>query len=305
MSAIVSGGPVSGDPVSSDPGVAVAATARASRWANVRSVLAVALRSPSFDIGAVVLVFWIFDALAWHLFTPYSPLAQTGAALAKPSAAHLLGTDSSGRDILARVLAGASSVLAVAPVGTAIGVVCGTAIGLITGYYRGIADTVIMRAVDALLALPAIILAALALSLLGTSEFAVALLIGVIFTPVVARTVRSAVLTERDAEYVAAARLRGESGFYIMAAEILPNITAPIIVEATVRLGYAIFMAATLSFLSLGIQPPSPDWGLTIATERTFISVQPPAVLGPAIALGTLVVAVSLVSDGLRKALDS
>jgi peptide/nickel transport system permease protein len=282
-----------------------APAAGGSRWANTRSVLAVALRSPSFVVALVILAFWIIDALAWHLFAPYSPLAQTGAALAKPSGAHLLGTDSSGRDILARVLAGASSVLAIAPVGTAIGVLFGTAVGLVTGYYRGVADTLIMRAVDALLALPAIILAALALSLLGTSEFAVALLIGVIFTPVVARTVRSAVLTERDAEYVAAARLRGESGLYIMAAEILPNVTAPILVEATVRLGYAIFMAATLSFLSLGIQPPSPDWGLTIATQRTFISVQPPAVLGPAIALGTLVVSVSLVSDGLRKALST
>lgn len=285
--------------------VETAAPVGVSRWAGLRPALAAALRSPSVVAGLVILLFWIVDALAWHLLAPYSPLAQTGAALTKPSAAHLLGTDSSGRDILARVLAGASSVLAVAPVGTAIGVLGGTVAGLVTGYYRGVADTLIMRVVDALLALPAIILAALALSLLGRSQFAVALLIGVIFTPVVARTVRSAVLAQRDAEYVAAARLRGESGLYIMAAEILPNVTAPILVETTVRLGYAIFMAATLSFLSLGIQPPSPDWGLTIATERTFISVQPPAVLAPAIALGTLVVSVSLISDGLRKALES
>lgn len=279
--------------------------ARASRRANLRSVLAAALRTPSFDVGLVILVFWIFDALAWHLFAPYSPLAQTGGALLRASGAHLLGTDSSGRDILSRVFAGASSVLAIAPAGTVIGVLLGTVTGLLTGYYRGVVDSLVMRAVDALLALPPIILAALALSLLGTSEYAVALLIGVLFTPLVARTVRSAVLTERDAEYVAAAKLRGESGPYIMAAEILPNITAPIIVETTVRLGYAIFLAATFSFLSLGIQPPSPDWGLTIATERTFIQVQQWTVLGPAIALATLVVSVSLVSDGLRKALDS
>jgi peptide/nickel transport system permease protein len=288
------------------PGVPAAVPAAAiSRWANLRSVLAVALRSPSFDVGLVIIVFWIVDALAWHLFVPYNPLSQTGFMLQHPSAAHWLGVDSSGRDVLSRVLAGASTVLAIAPVGTLIGLVLGTIIGLVSGYYRGAADAIVMRVVDALLAIPAIILAALALSLLGTSEFGVALLIGVIFTPVVARTVRSAVLAQRDTEYVAAARLRGESGLYIMVAEILPNVTAPIIVEATVRLGYAIFLAATLSFLSLGIQPPSPDWGLTIATERTFISVQPWIVLGPAIALGTLVVSVSLVSDGLRKALDS
>ena len=282
-----------------------AAPAGASRWASLRSILSSALRSPSFCVGALVLLFWVFDALAWHLFAPSDPLAQGAGTLLKPGGGHLLGTDSLGRDVLSRVLAGASSVLAVAPAGTIIGVVLGTVIGLVTGYYRGSTDALIMRVVDALLALPAVILAALALSMLGTSEFAVALLIGVIFTPVVARTVRSAVLTERDAEYVAAARLRGESGAYIMAAEILPNVTAPIIVEATVRLGYAIFIAATLSFLSLGIQPPSPDWGLTVAQQRNYLQVQPWTVLGPAIALATLVVAVSLVSDGLRKAIDS
>jgi peptide/nickel transport system permease protein len=291
-------------PGAAAPG-AVPASASGSRWANLRSVLSAALRTASFDVGLVILLFWIFDALAWQLFAPDNPLAQTGGALIRPTSAHLLGTDSSGRDILSRVLAGASSVLAIAPAGTVIGVVLGTLVGAVSGYYRGAVDTLVMRIVDALLALPPVILAALALSLIGTSEYAVALLIGVLFTPVVARTVRSAVLTERDAEYVAAAKLRGESGPYIMAAEILPNITAPIIVETTVRLGYAIFLAATFSFLSLGIQPPSPDWGLTIATERTFIEVQQWTVLGPAIALATLVVSVSLVSDGLRKALDS
>lgn len=287
------------------PPVTTAAPAGASRWANLRSVLSVAFRSVAFDVGLVILLFWIIDALAWHLFTPYDPLAQSTTTLLQPGGGHLLGTDNSGRDVLSRVLAGASSVLAVAPVGTIIGVALGTAIGLVTGYYRGVVDTLVMRLVDALLAIPAVILAALALSMIGSSEWGVALLIGVIFTPVVARTVRSAVLTERDAEYVAAAKLRGESGVYIMGAEILPNITAPIIVEGTVRFGYAIFMAATLSFLSLGIQPPSPDWGLTVYTERTFVQVQPWVVLGPAIALATLVVSVSLVSDGLRKAMDS
>lgn len=287
------------------PAVTTAAPAGASRWANLRSVLSVALRSASFDVGLVILAFWIVDALAWHLFVPFDPLAQGAGNLLPPGGVHALGTDNLGRDVLSRVLAGASSVLTLAPIGTLIGVSLGTVVGLITGYYRGTVDTLVMRIVDALLALPPIILAALALSMLGTSEFAVALLIGVIFTPIVARTVRSAVLTERDTEYVAAARLRGESGAYIMAAEILPNVTAPIIVEATVRFGYAIFIAGTLSFLSLGLQPPSPDWGLTVYIEQNFVQVQPWTVLGPAIALGTLVVSVSLISDGLRKAIDS
>jgi peptide/nickel transport system permease protein len=126
------------------------------------------------------------------------------------------------------------------------------------------------------------------------------LVIGVVFAPLVARTVRSAVLAERDREYVAAARLRGESGPYIMAAEILPNVSGPIVVEATVRLGYAIFTSATLSFLGLGLSPPSPDWGLSISDGRSYLELAPWIALAPAVALATLVVGVNLVADGLR-----
>lgn len=278
----------------------------ASRLGNLASVLGVAVRSPSFVVGAVVLAFWVFTAIFWRVLVPYSPLAQNpDAILAHPSAAHLLGTDSLGRDVLSRVLAGSASVLAVAPIATAIGIAAGTVVGLVTGYYRGATDTLVMRLVDAVLAMPGIITATLVLGLLGPSRLAVVVVIGALFTPIVARTVRSAVLTERDKEYVAAARLRGESGLYIMGAEILPNVTAPIVVEATVRLGYAIFLIATLSFLGLGIQPPSPDWGLTVSQERVYVSVQLWTILGPAIALATLVVSVTLVADGLRKAIES
>jgi peptide/nickel transport system permease protein len=161
-----------------------------------------------------------------------------------------------------------------------------------------------MRVVDALLAFPLIIIAVLVLSVLGSSKVNVILVIGVVFTPIVARTVRSAVLSEREREYVAAARLRGESGAYIMVSEILPNILSPIAVEATIRLGYAIFTSATLSFLSLGIQEPSPDWGLTISLGRVYLQVAPWMVLFPALALATLVVAVNLVADGLLQAVE-
>ena len=138
--------------------------------------------------------------------------------------------------------------------------------GLFTGYYRGWVDDIFSRLVDALLAFPLIILAVLVLASLGRSPRNVILVIGIIFTPLIARTVRSAVLIEREREYVAAAQLRGERGLCIMFAEILPNITAPIAVEGTIRLGYAIFAAATLAFLGLGIQEPSPDWGLPSRT---------------------------------------
>ena len=264
-----------------------------------------AASSKTFLTGAAILVFWVFMALFWGVVAPYDPQAvDPTASLAPPSAEHWFGTDNLGRDVLSRVLAGASSVLTVAPLGTALGMVGGIAVGLITGYYRGRVDDVVMRVVDALLAFPLIIIAVLVLSVLGSSKVNVVLVIGVVFTPIVARTVRSAVLSEREREYVAAARLRGESGGYIMASEILPNILSPIAVEATIRLGYAIFTSATLSFLSLGIQEPSPDWGLTISLGRVYLQAAPWVVVFPALALATLVVAVNLVADGLLQAVE-
>ncbi|HZT21100.1 MAG TPA: ABC transporter permease [Dongiaceae bacterium] len=236
---------------------------------------------------------------------PYDVAAQDIASrLQGPSLHHLLGTDDLGRDVLSRTLAGAATTLTVAPAATALGVIAGILVGLFTGYYRGIADDIAMRVVDALLAFPLIIIAVLVMSILGPSVVNVVLVIAIIFTPIVARTVRSAVLVEREREYVAAAKLLGNSGFHIMFAEILPNIAGPIAVEVTIRLGYAIFTSATLSFLALGIQQPSPDWGLTISIGRAFLQIAPWEVLFPAGALATLIVGVNLVSDGLRQALE-
>jgi peptide/nickel transport system permease protein len=275
------------------------------RRQDLRDLAVAAASSKTFLAGAAILLFWILVALFWGAVVPYDPQAlDPTASLAPPSAEHWFGTDNLGRDVFSRVLAGASSVLTVAPLGTALGVLGGIAVGLVTGYYRGRVDDVIMRVVDALLAFPLIIIAVLVLSVLGPSKVNVILVIGVVFTPIVARTVRSAVLSEREREYVAAARLRGESGLYIMVSEILPNILSPIAVEATIRLGYAIFTSATLSFLSLGIQEPSPDWGLTISIGRVYLQAAPWMVLFPALALATLVVAVNLVADGLLQAVE-
>ncbi len=282
-----------------------ALTHQQDRRQDLRDLAAVAASSKTFLAGAAILLFWILMALFWQAVVPYSPQAlDPTASLAPPSAEHWFGTDNLGRDVFSRVLAGASSVLTVAPLGTALGMLGGIAVGLVTGYYRGRVDDVVMRIVDALLAFPLIIIAVLVLSVLGPSKLNVILVIGVVFTPIVARTVRSAVLSEREREYVAAARLRGESGLYIMVSEILPNILSPIAVEATIRLGYAIFTSATLSFLSLGIQEPSPDWGLTISIGRVYLQAAPWMVLFPALALATLVVAVNLVADGLLQAVE-
>ncbi len=259
------------------------------------------LRSPTFMTGVVVVLFWIFMAIFSTYVTQSPTNVDAMATLKPPSAAHLFGTDELGRDVLARTMAGARTVLIIAPLATILALLWGGIIGLVAGFYRGYADEVIMRLIDVLLALPIIITSILVLSLLGTGLTIIIITIGALFTPVVSRTVRAAVIGEREREYVMAARLRGERSPFVMAREILPNITQPIIVEGTIRLGYAVFTAATLSFLGFGLGPPSPDWGLTIATERIYLQIAPWTVLFPALALATLVVGVNLITDGLGR----
>ncbi len=267
-------------------------------------IIAGLLRSRTFVVGAAIVLFWILDAAFWPFFVPHDPQALNPVAtLQAPSLVHWFGTDDLGRDVFARTLAGATSVLTIAPAATAFGIAGGVLVGLCTGYLRGIVDDVVMRVVDALLAFPLIVIAILVLAVLGPSELNVILVIGFVFIPYVARTVRTAALAEREREYVAAARLIGESKARVMFTEILPNITAPLVVEITIRFGYAIFTSATLSFLALGVQQPSPDWGLTINLGRASLEIAPWIVLFPAAALATLVVGVNLLADGLSQGL--
>jgi peptide/nickel transport system permease protein len=287
------------------PAPSEASSGRVAGRERARRLAIALLRSPTFVVGALVLLFWIVDALAWRLLAPHDPLALDAAAVLQgPSAGHPLGTDDLGRDVFSRVLAGAAPVLTVAPLATLLGLAGGTVVGLVSGYYRGLVDDVLSRVVDALLAFPAVVIALLALTVLRSSRPTVILVIGLLFIPIISRTVRGAVLVERQREYVASARAAGDSGPYVMFAEILPNIIGPIAVEGTVRLGYAIFTAATLSFLGVGLQIPSPDWGLTVAVERANLNSNAWVVLGPAVALATLVVAVNLVADGLRQVVE-
>ena len=266
-----------------------------------RYLMRALLRSPTFMTGLIIVVFWVMmGAFSW-VFTQSPFSVDAMASLQAPSAAHWFGTDDLGRDVFARTMAGARTVLIIAPLATILALLWGGIIGLAAGFYRGITDEVIMRLIDVLLALPIIITSILILSLLGKSLAIVIVVIGALFTPVVSRTIRSSVIGEREREYVMAARLRGERSAFVMAREILPNITQPIIVEGTIRLGYAVFTAATLSFLGFGLVPPSPDWGLTIATERVFLQIAPWTVLIPAAALASLVVGVNLITDGLSR----
>ena len=265
------------------------------------------VRSKTFILGNLVVSFWVFWGITGSRLTSDDPLAQSDAVLHSPSSAHWFGTDQLGRDVFSRVLAGASDTLSVAPLATLLGIVAGTIIGLITGFWGGgLADDAISRIIDAVLALPLIVIAVLALVAVGSSNSTLIIVIGFVFTPIVARTVRATVLGERDLDYVQAARLRGERSPYIMGKEILPNVMGPIVVEATVRLGYAIFAVAGLTFLGFGVQPPSPDWSLQIAENYTLLSAGTYwwAVLFPALAIATLIIGVNLIADGLQQVVD-
>jgi peptide/nickel transport system permease protein len=264
------------------------------------------LHSPTFILGAILLGFWVVCALFGSMIAPYN--AQADDILNKlvgPSGDHLFGTDRLGRDVLSRVIVGAREILIMAPLATIIGTVVGTAIGLLTGYFRGLVDEAVMRVVDAVLVVPLIITALLAVVALGPSRVTLILVIGLVFAPIIAKTVRAAVLGERELDYVQAARLRNERAPYIMFAEILPNVLPPIIVEFTARLGFAIFALATLAFLGFGADPSIPDWGKDISEHYQFINAGVWwAVLFPALAIATLVIGINLIADAIAQTFE-
>jgi peptide/nickel transport system permease protein len=263
-------------------------------------------RQTAFWVGAFIVGFWILSAIFGSLIVQ-DPLAQSLLNINKaPSSAHLFGTDQLGRDVLARVIVGSRPILITAPLATLLGTVLGTAIGLVMGYFRGAIDDVISRFVEAFLAIPLVVTGVLGSVALGASNLTLIIVIGIVFTPLIARTVRAAVLVERDLDYVAAARLRGETSLYIMFAEILPNILAPIMVEFTVRLGYAVFTIVSLSFLGFGLQPPTPNWGSEIANNYQQVAAGYWwEVLFDALAIATLVIGVNLLANSIERALDA
>jgi len=265
------------------------------------------LRRPTFIVGVLILLFWVVCAIFGHLIAPQDPLAQQLLATNKgPSGAHWFGTDQLGRDVFSRVLVGARSILVIAFFATVIGTVAGTALGLAMGYLGGVIDIVGGRLVEAVLALPLVIVAFLFVVAVGPSPLTIIIVIGLVFTPLIARTVRAAVLVERQQDYLASARLLGEKRAYIMFVEVLPNVLPVVLVEFTVRLGYAIFAIASLSFLGFGVQPPTPDWGADISVNYGVL----PAgywwmTLFPAIAIASLVVAINLVTDSIEQVIAS
>jgi peptide/nickel transport system permease protein len=257
-------------------------------------------RSRSAAFGAAILLFWVLIAPAAPLFR-YSPTELAGPILQPPSWEHWLGTDYLGRDVLSRLIWGARTVLVLAPLATLLGVLGGVSLGLISGYLGGRADMLIMRGCDILMSFPMLLIYILIITSIGPSALNVVISVSLGAIPSVTRIVRSLVKEARTEDYVSAARLRGERRWYILVREILPNVSGPIIVDACIRVGYAVITIGSLGFLGLGVPPPTPDWGGMINEGRPWILRMPWIVLAPAAALSSLVIGLNMIADGIRE----
>ena len=263
-------------------------------------------RRPTFIIGVIILTFWVLCAILGTRIAPRDPYNYFTVPYVRPRPSFPFGTDQTGRDVLSRVLVGARDVLKTAPPAAFLGVLAGVILGLFMGYFGRWFDTVAGRIVEALLSLPTILIGLLAVTTLGRSTGVVIAVVATLFTPIVARTVRAAVIAERDLDYVVSAKLRGESSMFIMFREILPNIWGPIIVELTIRVGYAIFVIATLSFLGAGPKPPSAEWGAQVSdTYRDIQSGFWWTTIFPALAIASLVIAVNLIADAVQSVVEA
>lgn len=263
------------------------------------------LKHPQGTIGLFLALLVLALATLGPFFAPYDPETfHYSNRFEPPSSVFLLGTDSFGRDLLSRVMVGARDTVFLALLATGIGTLAGSIIGLLSGYLGGRTDEVVMRIIDAVMAIPGLLFALLIISALGSSAFNAVVAIGITFAPGMARVARSVTLTVREQDYVAAAVARGESTRWIVLSEIAPNTLAPVIVEATIRVAFAIMLLATLSFLGLGAQPPSPEWGLMIADARSHLYRSPWPVIVPGVAIATVAIAFNLLGDGLRDVLN-
>ncbi|SME98327.1 peptide/nickel transport system permease protein [Tistlia consotensis] len=267
--------------------------------------LARLLRSPQGALGSALLLALAVPVVAGPWLAPYDPEQfHFTARLLGPGPDFWLGTDQFGRDLLSRLLVGARSTVLMAVAATALGTGLGAVIGNVSAFAGGRLDEIVMRLLDAVMAIPGLLFALLIVTALGASELNALIAIGITFTPGMARIARSVALTVRKQDYVSAAIARGETQGYIVLREMLPNCVAPIIVEATIRVAFAVMLLATLSFLGLGAQPPSSEWGLMVAEARQFIFRNPWMIVWPGIAIAVVAVGFNLLGDGLRDALN-
>lgn len=260
-------------------------------------------KAASARFGVSLIVFWIAIALLAPWISPYAPNAQDMAALADPgpSAAHWLGTDLLGRDTLSRILWGARTTLVVVPIATASAFGVGTAIGLVSGYFGGIVDRMISGLSDIILSFPTLVLYIVLIASIGPSVLNIVIAITLASAPSIGRITRGLTLELRSHGYVAAAEMRGESVFFTLFLEILPNARGPLLADLCMRSGLAVVTVGTLGFLGLGLPPPDPDWGSMVAENVTMIPVYPYMALFPGLAMCSLVIGFSMLADGLEE----
>ena len=264
------------------------------------------LQSPSALSGGMIVIAFLVIAALSTVYTPYNPAAQSlRASLQGPSFQHWLGTDEFGRDILSRLMAGTIPTFGIAVLGVAIGLTIGMSLGALAGFFGGLADAIIMRVIDVQLAIPGIILAIVIITILGVGMMPVILAVGVFSIPGFARVARAGVLVTKGRDFVEAAHSIGASGSQVLRRHILPNTMAPIIVQTSLRTATAILVASSLSFLGLGAQPPSPEWGSMLSTSRDYLQSHPHTAVFPGIAVALAVMGFNLLGDGLRDALDT
>jgi len=271
------------------------------RWAVFRRAAGARLA----PFGVAVTLVAVMIALLAPILSPYDPLKQDlGNALAKPDWTHFLGTDNVGRDVLSRVIWGTRVSLVAGLGSVAIAVLVGGLLGLLAGYAGGQADGLVMRLMDAVLSFPPLVLALALGAVLGAGLSGVVIALGVVYTPTFARLMRGQVLTITTREYVEAARALGSPGWRVAWHHVLPNAMAPIVVQASLSVAFAILAEASLSFLGLGIQPPGASWGSMINAGRGYLQQAPWIVFGPGAALFITVVGLNFVGDAVRDALD-
>ena len=281
---------------------AVAGTVREGRLAWIG-------RTPlSLRIGAGVLAVHIVVAITAPFWVPYGYSQMgTGLPLAPASWAHPFGVDQLGRDVFSRVMYGAHIVLALSLSGTALGLVVGALVGLWSGYVGGVVDTVVQRLLEVLISIPFLVMALLAMVAAGPElsgdPVLVVLVVALVYAPRIARMARTAAIEIATRDFVTVARLRGESAWSVMRRELLPNATGVLLVEFALRAGYAPVLIGSLGFLGFGLRPPTPEWGLMISENRALLIISPVTVLGPGLALASLVVGLNLFTEGLARIL--
>jgi len=289
---------MSGDAIAAPLAIAPAAAARASRTGLLGS-------GPAL-IGIAIILVWVVLALGAPWIAPYPPNEQDYLAMGNPtpSATHLFGTDILGRDILSRLLWGSRIVLSLAPIAVAASMTAGIAIGLLAGYGGRFADTIVSRVSDIILSFPVIVLYVILIANVGPSRLNIVIATTIAYAPGIGRIVRGQVLELRTQDYIAAARLRGESALYIMLVELLPNCRGPLIVDGALRIGYTTVAIGSLGFIGLGLPPPDPDWGGMAKDGVAMITIYPHMSLIPCLAIVSLVLGFNMLADGLKELAD-